>query len=119
SYVIKAWLSLAPPPRLSNAREVSTLEVRHRQAPVEPRLTLRRRMTARLEERGSYPTWVLVATLTGVFATSFPITILTISLSSMAEEFGARETTMGWVVCGPVLLLAVGLPVLGKLRGLF
>jgi EmrB/QacA subfamily drug resistance transporter len=93
-------------PRLSKVREVSTV-------------TLRQRVTARLEERGSYPTWVLVAALTGVFATSFPITILTISLSSMAEEFGVRETTIAWVVSGPVLLSAVALPLLGKLGDLY
>ena len=98
---------------------MNTFEGQRRQAPVEPQRTLRLRVTARLEERGSYPTWVLVATLTGVFATSFPITILTISLSSMAAEFGARETTMAWVVTGPVLLSAVALPLLGKLGDLY
>jgi len=98
---------------------VSTPEVRRRPAPVEPRVTWRERVTAHFEERGTYPTWVLVAALTGVFATSFPITILTISLSSMAEEFGAAETTMAWAVSGPVLLSAVALPLLGKLGDLY
>jgi MFS family permease len=80
---------------------------------------LRRRVLEALEKRGSYSNWVLVATLTGVFATSFPITILTISLSEMAKEFGARETTMAWAVSGPVLLSAVALPLLGKLGDLY
>jgi EmrB/QacA subfamily drug resistance transporter len=79
---------------------------------------LRRRVVARLERRGTYPTWVLVAALTGVFAASFPITILTISLTSIAEEFGVRETTIAWVISGPVLLSAVALPLLGKLGDL-
>lgn len=109
---------LAP---LSNARGVSSPgAIREEEARAEAGdLNLRQRVTARLEARGSYPTWVLVATLTGVFATSFPITILTISLSSMAAEFDARETTMAWVVSGPVLLSAVALPLLGKLGDLY
>ncbi len=73
---------------------------------------------ARLEARGTYPTWVLIAALTGVFATSFPITILTISLTSIASEFSVRETTIAWVISAPVLLSAVALPLLGKLGDL-
>ena len=80
---------------------------------------LRNRVVARLEARGTYPTWVLVAALAGVFATSFPITILTISLTSIAAEFGVRETTIAWVISAPVLLSAVALPLLGKLGDLY
>lgn len=87
--------------------------------PLASAVALHQRVVDALEARGSYPTWVLIATLTGVFATSFPITILTISLSQMAEEFGARETTMAWVISAPVLLSAVALPLLGKLGDLY
>lgn len=83
------------------------------------RRRLSERIIARLEARGSYATWVLVAALAGVFATSFPITILTISLSSMAREFAVRETTIAWVVTAPILLSAVALPLLGKLGDLY
>ena len=79
---------------------------------------LRERLVARMEGRETYPSWVLLAALTGVFATSFPITILTISLSAMASEFGVRETTIAWVISAPVLLSAVALPLLGKLGDL-
>ena len=75
-------------------------------------------MITRLEARGTYPTWVLIAALTGVFATSFPITILTISLTEIADEFGVRETTIAWVISAPVLLSAIALPLLGKLGDL-
>ncbi len=75
---------------------------------------LRERLVAQLEARGTHPTWVLFAALTGVFATTFPITILTISLSSIADEFHVRETTIAWVISAPVLLSAVALPLLGK-----
>jgi MFS family permease len=80
---------------------------------------LRNRVVARLEARGTYPTWVLIAGLAGVFATSFPITILTISLTSIAAEFAVSETTIAWVISAPVLLSAVALPLLGKLGDLY
>jgi MFS family permease len=79
----------------------------------------RERIVARLEASGSYPTWVLIAALTGVFATSFPITILAISLTEIAQEFAVRETTIAWVISAPVLLSAVALPLLGKLGDLY
>lgn len=78
----------------------------------------RERLIGRLEARGSYPTWVLLAALSGMFATTFPITILTVSLASIAREFGTRETTMAWVIAAPMLVSAVALPLLGKLGDL-
>ena len=80
--------------------------------------SLREGVVARLEERGTYPTWVLIATLTGMFATTFPITILTVTLSSIAVEFGVSETTIAWVISAPILLSAITLPLLGKLGDL-
>jgi len=80
--------------------------------------SLNHRVITRLEARGSHRTWVLVAALAGVFATSFPITILTISLSSIAAEFNVRETAIAWVISAPILLSAVALPLLGKLGDL-
>ena len=78
----------------------------------------RERLIGRLETRGSYPTWVLLAALSGMFAATFPITILTVSLASIAREFGTRETTMAWVIAAPMLISAVALPLLGKLGDL-
>lgn len=80
---------------------------------------LRARVVERLEARGSYPRWVLLAALAGMFATTFPITILTVSLGTIAREFGARETTLAWVISAPMLLSAVALPLLGKLGDLY
>ena len=70
---------------------------------------------ARLDATGRYPTWVLLAALAGMFATAFPITILAVSLASIAGEFAADETTMAWVISAPMLLSAVTFPLLGKL----
>ena len=78
----------------------------------------RARLIGRLEARGSHPTWVLLAALSGMFATTFPITILAVSLASIAREFGTRETTMAWVIAAPMLVSAVALPLLGKLGDL-
>jgi MFS family permease len=79
---------------------------------------LRKRVIAHLEDRGSYPTWVLLAALAGMFTSTFPITILAVSLGAIAREFDARETTVAWVIAGPMLLSAVALPLLGKLGDL-
>ena len=75
-------------------------------------------MRARLDARGRYPTWVLIASLAGMFATTFPVTILTVSLRVIGQELGARETTMAWVISAPMLLSAVSLPLLGKMGDL-
>jgi EmrB/QacA subfamily drug resistance transporter len=75
-------------------------------------------LRARLEARGSYSTWVLVASLAGMFATTFPVTILTVSLRVIGAELGASETTMAWVISAPLLLSAISLPLLGKVGDL-
>lgn len=78
----------------------------------------RRAWLARLDASGRYPAWVLFAVLAGMFATSFPFTILAVSLGTIAEEFQAPETWVAWVVTAPMLLSAVAFPVLGKLGDL-
>lgn len=78
----------------------------------------RARLIERLEANDSYSQWVLFAALSGMFAATFPITILTVSLPSIAHEFGTHETTMAWVIAAPMLVSAVALPLLGKLGDL-
>lgn len=78
----------------------------------------REQLHERLESRGTYPRWVLFAALGGTFAATFPVTILTISLGPIAREFGAKETTVAWVISAPLLLSAVALPMLGKMGDL-
>jgi len=79
---------------------------------------LRGRVISRLEASGRYPTWVLLAALAGMFATTFPITILTVSLKNIAADFGTSETRIAYVISAPMLLSAVALPLLGKLGDL-
>lgn len=54
-----------------------------------------------------------------MFATSFPITILSVSLTDIAEEFGTSTSVLTWVISGPMLLSALSLPILGKLGDLY
>lgn len=78
----------------------------------------RQRVFDRLEASGRFRTVTLVTALAGMFATSFPVTILTISLGPIAQEFDAPETTIAWVISAPMLLSAVFFPLLGKLGDL-
>jgi MFS family permease len=71
-----------------------------------------------LERDGRYPSAVLLVALSGLFATTFPVTVLTLALPTMAEEFGTDETTLAWVVTLPMIASALAMPVLGKLGDL-
>ena len=66
---------------------------RGREAVAEFVTRRRREWLERLDATGRYPSWVLLAVLAGMFATSFPFTILAVALGPIAEEFGVRETT--------------------------
>lgn len=54
-----------------------------------------------------------------MFATSFPITILSVSLPDIAVEFDTTTSVLTWVISGPMLLSALSLPILGKLGDLY
>ena len=73
----------------------------------------------RLSAAGSYPRWVLLTALAGMFATTFPVTLLAVSLSTIADDFGVSETLISWVISAPLLGSAVALPILGKLGDLY
>lgn len=76
-------------------------------------------MAAALEARGRYPRAVLLVGLTGLFATTFPVTVLTLALPTMAEDFGVDEAGLAWLITLPMLCSALALPVLGKLGDLY
>lgn len=61
---------------------------------------------------------MLLVCLVGMFSTTFPITILTISIKPIADELGSLPTTITWVTTAPVLAGAVATPVLGRLGDL-
>ncbi len=82
-------------------------------------VALRQRVQRRLAERDDYPRWVLWAALVGMFASTFPVTILTVALGPIADDFGTSVNTMSWVISAPMIGSAVALPVLGKLGDLY
>ncbi len=80
---------------------------------------VRARVLTHLERTGRYPRWVLWVALTGMFATTFPVTILVVSLGDIAKDLNTSETTLAWVLTAPMLASAVALPVLGKMGDLY
>ncbi len=73
----------------------------------------------RLDASGTYQRWVLLTGLAGMFATTFPVTLLAVSLSTIADDFDTSETLIAWVISAPLLGSAVALPILGKLGDLY
>ena len=86
---------------------------------VTPSATYRDRVQSRLTASGRYPRWVLLTALTGMFATTFPVTLLVVTIPTIADDFDASETLVAWVISGPLLASAVALPILGKLGDLY
>ena len=62
--------------------------------------------------------WILVACLAGMFATTFPATILTIAVQPIALDLDSTPSTVLWVTTAPLLAAAVSTPVLGRLGDL-
>ena len=81
--------------------------------------TLPARAAARIDAAGTYPRAVLVVAITGLFATTFPVTVLTLAIPTIAEDFGTSQASLAWLVTLPVLASALALPVLGKLGDLY
>jgi EmrB/QacA subfamily drug resistance transporter len=57
---------------------------------------------------------VLVTVLSGLFATGFTFTIFAVSLGKVATDLHSSVTTLQWVISGPMLVYAFGMPLLGK-----
>ena len=70
---------------------------------------------ARIIDNPKYPRWLLLTTLTGMFSTSFPVTILSISVKPIALDLHSTPATVTWVTTAPLLATAVATPVLGRL----
>jgi EmrB/QacA subfamily drug resistance transporter len=77
------------------------------------------RISGALQRRGRYDRWVLLVTLSGLFATTFPITVLTLSIPTIADDFGVDDADLAWVITLPTLASALALPLLGKLGDLY
>ncbi|HEX6421521.1 MAG TPA: MFS transporter [Acidimicrobiales bacterium] len=77
------------------------------------------RVAARLDGSGRYPRAVLLVAITGLFATTFPITVLTLAIPTIARDFGTGQASLAWLITLPMLASALALPVLGKLGDLY
>ena len=73
----------------------------------------------RVRHSTRYPIWVLVTVLTGLFATGMTITIVAVSLSTVATDLDTDPTSLIWVVTGPLLGLALAMPLFGKLGDVY
>ena len=82
-------------------------------------LLLRGRIVARVESSSKYPWLVLVTVLLGLFSVGFTITILAVSLSTIAEDVGSTKSTLTWVITGPLLAFGIVGPTFGKAGDLF
>jgi MFS family permease len=62
---------------------------------------------------------VLAATLTGQFATGFPVTVLTVVLPVIARGYSVSPGLLEWAITGPMLVMAISTPVFGKIGDVF
>jgi len=83
-----------------------------------PRLW-RERLGRRVRSSDRYRRWVLWTVLAGLFATGFTITILAVSLGTVARDVHSSPTALTWIVTGPLLTLALTMPLFGKLGDLY
>jgi EmrB/QacA subfamily drug resistance transporter len=58
--------------------------------------------------------FVLVVALAGLFTVSVTITLLAVSLVDIAKDIGSDETTLSWIITGPMLAFGVVGPAFGK-----
>src|SRR3546814_4198723 len=65
-----------------------------------------------------YPWLVLTTVLLGLLSVGFTITILSVSIPRIADDLGSNESTLTWLVTGPLLAFAVFGPSAGKLGDL-
>lgn len=78
-------------------------------------LLMRERIRSRIVggERGRWV--VLVTVLVGLFAAGFTITVLAVSVPTIADDLDSTETALSWIVTGPLLTFALCMPLFGKL----
>lgn len=75
-------------------------------------IRLRRRIARRV---GIDPRWAtLVVVLAGLFTVAFTITLLAVSLETIAKDFHTTTGTMSWAITGPMLGFGVVGPAYGK-----
>ena len=74
---------------------------------------------ALIRQRSNYRRLVLVTALFGTAAGSYPVTVLSASRPRIADDLGARDDTIAWVLAAPLLAFAVVTPIVGKVGDLY
>ncbi|MDQ2753995.1 MAG: MFS transporter [Actinomycetota bacterium] len=82
--------------------------------PTPPASSLRGRVAASPQ----YRRWLLVSVLFGLFTVNFTITIFNVALVRISHEMHTTATTLTWAITGPLLVVGVSAPALGKLGDL-
>jgi EmrB/QacA subfamily drug resistance transporter len=77
-------------------------------------LLLQDRMRSRMAASTHYAWLVLGTALFGLFTVGFTITVLAVSLPSIAADLGTTETTLTWVITGPLLAFGIVGPAFGR-----
>ena len=77
-------------------------------------LMLQARLQDRMASSSKYPWLVLGTALFGLFTVGFTITILAVSLASIADDLGSNPSTLTWVITGPLLAFGIVGPAFGK-----
>ena len=63
--------------------------------------------------------YVLITTMIGVAAVSFPNSLVTSALPLIAKDFNARTSVMAWVTIAPAIVFSVSMPLFGKVGDLY
>lgn len=82
-------------------------------------LLLRARLEQRIASSSKYPWIVLWTALFGLFTVGFTITILAVSLATIADDLSSTPTTLTWVITGPLLAFGIVGPAFGKAGDLY
>lgn len=65
------------------------------------------------------PRSILVTLLLGLFTVNVTVTILAVSIPRISDDLGASQSTLTWVVSGPILAFGIIGPAVGKLGDLW
>lgn len=60
-------------------------------------------------------TWLLVTVLFGLLSTNITFTIFNVALADIAGNLHTSSSTLTWAITGPLLMVGVSAPVLGKI----
>ncbi len=115
--------SVPPDPSTTSADEAGQLTV---EAPGADEVAIvpwpllwRDRFRRRAETSDRYPWIVLMAALFGLLSVGFLITVLSVSITRIADDLDTTPDVLTWVITGPILAYAVIGPAAGKLADLF